>query len=125
MESKNRKLLQVDEMIARLRLNRKDVISFLQQKEKEAPPEQQLTDFKKDIFEYVKYFFESECSYFNRDVNLSSNIWHDLSYDSLDLVELVVELERKYSISIPDEMAENCQTVEDVVNLVYNLINER
>lgn len=39
----------------------------------------------------------------------------DLGGDSLDTVELVMELEEAFDIQIPDEAAEQIQTVEDAI----------
>ena len=39
----------------------------------------------------------------------------DLGADSLDVVELVMALEEKFDIEIPDDEAEKIQTVADVV----------
>lgn len=43
---------------------------------------------------------------------------NDLSADSLDLVELVMELEEEFGVSIPDEEAEKIQTIGDAINYV-------
>jgi len=42
----------------------------------------------------------------------------DLGADSLDVVELVMALEEKFDIEIPDDEAEKIQTVSDVVAYV-------
>ena len=42
----------------------------------------------------------------------------DLGADSLDVVELVMALEEKFDIEIPDDEAEKIQTVNDVVAYV-------
>ena len=42
----------------------------------------------------------------------------DLGADSLDVVELVMALEEKFDIEIPDDEAEKIQTVKDVVNYI-------
>ncbi len=42
----------------------------------------------------------------------------DLGVDSLDMVELVMEFEKEFKISIPDEAAENIFTVADAENFV-------
>ncbi|MCD6172326.1 MAG: acyl carrier protein [Sulfurimonas sp.] len=39
----------------------------------------------------------------------------DLGADSLDVVELVMALEEKFDIEIPDDEAEKIQTLNDVV----------
>jgi acyl carrier protein len=44
-----------------------------------------------------------------------SNFVNDLGADSLDTVELVMELEEEFDISIPDEAAEKIQTVGEAI----------
>ncbi|NBB88895.1 MAG: acyl carrier protein [Bacteroidetes bacterium] len=41
---------------------------------------------------------------------------NDLGADSLDTVELIMEFEKEFDISIPDEQAEEIQTVGDAIN---------
>ncbi len=48
-------------------------------------------------------------------INSSSNFVNDLGADSLDQVELVMELEEEFDINIPDDMAENITTVGQAV----------
>ncbi len=43
---------------------------------------------------------------------------NDLGADSLDTVELVMELEDAFDVNIPDEDAEKIQTVGDAINYV-------
>ena len=43
---------------------------------------------------------------------------NDLGADSLDIVELVIELEDKFDIQIPDEEAEKIQTVGNAVQYI-------
>ena len=45
----------------------------------------------------------------------------DLGADSLDLVELIMAMEEKFDIEIPDEDAEKIVTVQDAVNYVDNI----
>jgi acyl carrier protein len=44
----------------------------------------------------------------------------DLGADSLDIVELVMAIEKEFGIEIPDEDAEKISTVQDAVNYIQN-----
>ena len=44
----------------------------------------------------------------------------DLGADSLDTVELIMELEKEFDLSIPDEEAEKIVTVGDAINFIEN-----
>ncbi len=48
-------------------------------------------------------------------IKMESNFVNDLGADSLDTVELVMELEEEFDISIPEEAAEKIQTVGEAV----------
>ena len=49
-----------------------------------------------------------------------SNFVNDLGADSLDTVELVMELEEEFDISIPDDAAEKIQTVGEAIKHIEN-----
>jgi len=42
----------------------------------------------------------------------------DLAVDSLDLIELQMEVEKQYSLNMPDEVAENLKTVGNLIAFV-------
>ncbi len=47
------------------------------------------------------------------EVTSEASFTNDLGADSLDTVELIMEFEKEFDISIPDEKAEQIQTVGD------------
>ena len=51
-------------------------------------------------------------------VNPDASFIDDLGADSLDIVELIMALEEKFDIEIPDEDAEKVSTVKDVVEYI-------
>lgn len=50
------------------------------------------------------------------EVTQEASFTSDLGADSLDTVELIMEFEKEFDISIPDEQAENIQTVGQAVS---------
>ncbi|MBI3097988.1 MAG: acyl carrier protein [Planctomycetes bacterium] len=53
-------------------------------------------------------------------VTLATSFINDLGADSLDTVELVMEIEEAFDLSIPDEDAEKIQTVGDAVKYIVD-----
>ena len=49
---------------------------------------------------------------------------NDLGADSLDTVELVMELEEEFSINIPDDVAEKIQTVGQAIDHIERAVQE-
>ena len=52
------------------------------------------------------------------EVTVESSFQEDLNADSLDLVELIMEMEDRFKIKIPDEEAEQIATVGQAVDYV-------
>lgn len=49
---------------------------------------------------------------------------NDLGADSLDTVELIMEFEKEFDLSIPDEQAENIQTVGQAIEYLQSQVKE-
>jgi len=78
------------------------------------------------IFEQVKEVIVEQLGVEEEEVVPSANFVDDLGADSLDLVELIMSLEEKFSdssqkIEIPDEDAEKILTVQDAVDYIRDL----
>ncbi|MDP7004896.1 MAG: acyl carrier protein [Phycisphaerales bacterium] len=52
------------------------------------------------------------------EIKLESSFANDLNADSLDTVELVMELEDEFSTNIPEDQAEQIQTVGSAVDFI-------
>ena len=52
------------------------------------------------------------------EVSNEASFTNDLGADSLDTVELIMEFEKEFNIAIPDDQAENIQTVGDAANYI-------
>jgi acyl carrier protein len=57
------------------------------------------------------------------EVTNEASFTNDLGADSLDTVELIMEFEKQFNISIPDDKAEGIQTVGDAVAYIESNVN--
>ena len=70
------------------------------------------------LFDEVKEVIVEQLNVASEEVNPESKFVEDLGADSLDVVELVMALEEKFEIEIPDSDAEGIQSVKDVVDYI-------
>ena len=54
-------------------------------------------------------------------VTLDASFTADLNADSLDTVELIMEFEKEFGVSIPDEDTQKINTVQDVIDYIEKL----
>lgn len=54
----------------------------------------------------------------------NTDLQKDLGFDSLDVVELIIDVEAKYNIHISDDKAEKVKTFNDAFNLLCDLVSE-
>ncbi|WP_298086120.1 acyl carrier protein [uncultured Campylobacter sp.] len=73
------------------------------------------------IFDDVRDVVVEQLSVAPDVVKLESKIIEDLGADSLDVVELVMALEEKFEVEIPDSDAEKLITINDVVSYIEKL----
>ena len=50
-----------------------------------------------------------------------ANVFDDLNFDSLDSVQVILEIEKEFDIETTDEEIDSIQTVQDIIDLVENL----
>ena len=53
-----------------------------------------------------------------KDVTPEASFTNDLGADSLDIVELIMDLEKEFDVTIPETEAENIATVGDAINYI-------
>ena len=73
------------------------------------------------IFEDVRDVVVEQLNVAPEAVKMESKIIEDLGADSLDVVELVMALEEKFEIEIPDSEAEKLISINDVVSYIEKL----
>ena len=73
-----------------------------------------------EIASKVKSIIVDKLGIYAAEVNESSSFTGDLGADSLDTVELIMEFEKEFNISIPDEAAEKITTVGDAISYIQD-----
>jgi len=68
-----------------------------------------------EIAEKVKKIIIEKLGVEESEVTNDASFTNDLGADSLDTVELIMEFEKEFGISIPDDQAENIATVGQAV----------
>ncbi|MCH5231222.1 MAG: acyl carrier protein [Muribaculaceae bacterium] len=76
-----------------------------------------------DIFKRVKNIIIDKLSVSGSEIHLNARLKEDLGADSLDAVELIMELEKEFGITIPDEKAERIRTVGHVIDYIRAAIH--
>ena len=70
------------------------------------------------VFDEVKKIIVDELNVNPDKITLDASLSEDLGADSLDAVEVIMDLEDKYGITIDDETAKSIKTVKDVVDYI-------
>ncbi len=70
------------------------------------------------ILEKIKAIIVEQLNVDPGEIKPETNLMKDLEADSLDAVEIILAIEDEYGIEIPDDDAEQFQTVGDLVNYV-------
>ncbi len=68
-----------------------------------------------EIADKVKAIIVDKLSVDEAEVKPEASFANDLGADSLDTVELIMEFEKEFKISIPDDQAEKISTVGDAI----------
>jgi len=72
------------------------------------------------VFEKVKTIIADQLAIDEDSITMESNVIDDLGADSLDVVDVLSQLQDEFSVDVPDSEIENMKTIGDIVNYIEN-----
>jgi|6_EtaG_2_1085325.scaffolds.fasta_scaffold35808_2 acyl carrier protein len=76
---------------------------------------------KSEVKQRVITVIETTWDWFSEDLD-GNDTFDEMGADSLDQAELIMELEKEFSIQVKDDEAEGVKNIEDVVNEVCKIL---
>jgi len=73
------------------------------------------------VFEKIKAMIVEELNVPEEKVTLGARLAEDLGADSIDAVELIMNIEDAFNIEVSDEVAQSIKTVGDLVKYIESL----
>jgi len=70
------------------------------------------------VFEKIRKILADQLEIEESEITIDSNLVEELNADSLDIVELIMDLEQEFDISIPDEDLPKVVSVKDIVGYI-------
>lgn len=70
------------------------------------------------VFEKIRSTLAMQFGISEENIKEDSRLVEDLMADSLDIVELIMDLESEYGVQIPDDELPNIRTVGDIVRFI-------
>jgi len=87
-------------------------------------PRERMEDKKDQIYEDLLNILTEELGVSPTDVNPTLDIRDDLAFDSLQLYSFIITVEEAYDIRISDEQIDKVHTMNDLVDMVCDIINQ-
>lgn len=77
------------------------------------------------VYDEITQLLAEQLNIDPKTITRDSRIVEDLHTDSLDMVEMLIALEDKYDITIPDDEAKNLDTIGKLVDYIESKIAEK
>ena len=71
-----------------------------------------------DTFEKVASLLSEQLGVDKAEITPDSDVVKDLGADSLDVVQMLMELEDQFGITVPEEEATEIKTVADIIKII-------
>lgn len=77
------------------------------------------------ITQRVKEIVADKVNSTYEEIDVRRDLRNDLGMESLDVIELVLDLQKEYNLHIPDQMCEKWKTVQDAIDTINELKQEK
>lgn len=77
------------------------------------------------VYDEITQLLAEQLNIDPKTITRESRIVEDLHTDSLDMVEMLIALEDKYDITVPDDEAKNLDTIGKLVDYIESKIAEK
>jgi len=75
------------------------------------------------MFEQIKNIIVEQLNISDPDIiTYETSIHNDLDADSLDAVEIIMNIEDEFDVEIPDEVAEKFETIENIIDYLNSIL---
>lgn len=79
---------------------------------------------KEEIFLKIKNILNKEFEIDNDSISMETKLYADLELDSIDAVDLLVKMKEYVKDKIEPEQFKKAVTIQDVIDILYPLINK-
>jgi acyl carrier protein len=80
---------------------------------------------KEEILSKIKEIIVDKIGVHEANVTLDANLKNDLGCDSLDIIEIIMEVESEYKIEVTGEKLQGINTVGELLNHTFNILEEK
>ncbi|VAW28038.1 Acyl carrier protein [hydrothermal vent metagenome] len=80
---------------------------------------------EKEVAKEINRILVGKLGIAKTEITPDANLVKDLGIDSLDYAELVMEFEQTFDIRIPDDDAEQIDTIETAISYIHKKVNEK
>lgn len=70
------------------------------------------------VFEKIRALLAEQLCIDESEIKIESNLVEELGADSLDMVQLLIAMEKEFGTTFGDEELKNVKTVQDIINFV-------
>lgn len=77
-----------------------------------------------DVKQVINKYLQDNYLVDTTTTNFENELLKNIGIDSLDFIELIMDIEKELNIWLKDELIEELKTIQNLYDLVYNTVNK-